>query len=91
MRLAGYGLEDAYAEQPDIGVIRRHRTVSDQSNINRGGSGRPGRRGQGPLRVQNRKSSLCGSVPNKTDLESFCDIITERLKRLYDVGARTEG
>jgi hypothetical protein len=32
-----------------------------------------------------------GSVPNKTDLESFCDIITERLKRLYDVGARTEG
>jgi|SRR5258707_10355649 hypothetical protein len=29
MRLAGYGLEDAYAEQPDMGVIRRHRTVSD--------------------------------------------------------------
>jgi len=26
-----------------------------------------------------------GSVPNKTDLQSFCDIITERLKRLYDV------
>lgn len=24
----GYGLEDAYAEQPDIGVIRRHKTVS---------------------------------------------------------------
>ena len=23
-----YGLEDAYAEQPDMGVIRRHRTVS---------------------------------------------------------------
>jgi uncharacterized protein len=23
-----YGLEDAYAEQPDIGVIRRHKTVS---------------------------------------------------------------
>ena len=23
-----YGLEDAYAEQPDVGVIRRHRTVS---------------------------------------------------------------
>ena len=23
-----YGLEDAYSEQPDIGVIRRHRTVS---------------------------------------------------------------
>src|SRR3984885_13278128 len=23
-----YGLEDAYAEQPEIGVIRRHRTVS---------------------------------------------------------------
>src|ERR1700746_4096044 len=23
-----YGLEEAYAEQPDIGVIRRHRTVS---------------------------------------------------------------
>jgi len=27
-----------------------------------------------------------GAVPNKTDLQSFCDIITERLKRLYDVG-----
>ena len=27
-----------------------------------------------------------GSVPNKTDLQSFCDIITERLRRLYDVG-----
>ena len=26
-----------------------------------------------------------GSVPNKTDLQSFRDIITERLKRLYDV------
>lgn len=23
--------------------------------------------------------------PNKDDLQSFCDIITERLKRLYDV------
>src|SRR6478752_5678234 len=23
-----YGLEDAYAEQPDMGVVRRHRTVS---------------------------------------------------------------
>jgi hypothetical protein len=27
-----------------------------------------------------------GSAPNKTDLQSFCDIITERLRRLYDVG-----
>src|SRR6266481_9901608 len=27
-----------------------------------------------------------GPVPKKTDLHSFCDIITERLKRLYDVG-----
>src|SRR6266436_4482369 len=27
-----------------------------------------------------------GPVPNKTDLQSFCDIITERLKRLYDAG-----
>jgi len=27
MRLAGYGLEDAYAEQPDMGVIRRHGIV----------------------------------------------------------------
>ena len=26
-----------------------------------------------------------GPVPNKVDLQSFCDIITERLKRLYDV------
>ena len=26
-----------------------------------------------------------GPVPNKADLQSFCDIITERLKRLYDV------
>jgi hypothetical protein len=24
----GFGLEDAYAEQPDIGVVRRHKTVS---------------------------------------------------------------
>ena len=30
-----------------------------------------------------------GPVPNKTDLQSFCEIITERLKRLYDVGGRT--
>ena len=27
-----------------------------------------------------------GPVPNRTDLQGFCDIITERLKRLYDVG-----
>jgi hypothetical protein len=26
-----------------------------------------------------------GPVPNKGDLQAFCDIITERLKRLYDV------
>jgi hypothetical protein len=26
-----------------------------------------------------------GPVPNKVDLQGFCDIITERLKRLYDV------
>jgi hypothetical protein len=26
-----------------------------------------------------------GPVPNKADLHGFCDIITERLKRLYDV------
>ena len=26
-----------------------------------------------------------GPVPNKADLQSFCDIITERLRRLYDV------
>jgi|ERR1700687_1390341 len=26
-----------------------------------------------------------GPVPNKADLQSFCDIITERLKRLYDI------
>ena len=24
----GYGLEDAYAEQPDMGVIRKHKTIS---------------------------------------------------------------
>ena len=28
-----------------------------------------------------------GPVPNKTNLQSFCDIITERLRRLYDVRA----
>src|SRR5260370_23062228 len=28
-----------------------------------------------------------GAAPNKTDLQGFCDIITERLKRLYDVGS----
>ena len=34
-----------------------------------------------------------GPVPNKTDLQSFCDIITERLKRLYEVagGPHVEG
>ena len=26
-----------------------------------------------------------GPVPNKADLQAFCDIITKRLKRLYDV------
>jgi hypothetical protein len=26
-----------------------------------------------------------GPVPNKAELQSFCDIIAERLKRLYDV------
>jgi hypothetical protein len=26
-----------------------------------------------------------GPVPKKTDLQAFCDIITERLKRLYDI------
>jgi DNA integrity scanning protein DisA with diadenylate cyclase activity len=26
-----------------------------------------------------------GRVPNKADLQGLCDIITERLKRLYDV------
>jgi hypothetical protein len=26
-----------------------------------------------------------GPVPNKADLQSFCDILTKRLKRLYDV------
>src|ERR1700738_608733 len=26
-----------------------------------------------------------GPVPNKAGLQGFCDIITERLKRLYDV------
>jgi hypothetical protein len=28
-----------------------------------------------------------GPVPNKADLQNFCDLITERLKRLYDVRA----
>jgi hypothetical protein len=28
-----------------------------------------------------------GPVPNKTDLQGFCDIISERLKRLYDVSS----
>jgi hypothetical protein len=26
-----------------------------------------------------------GPVPNKADLQAFCNIITDRLKRLYDV------
>jgi hypothetical protein len=26
-----------------------------------------------------------GPVPNKADLQAFCDVITERLKRLYDI------
>ena len=27
-----------------------------------------------------------GPVRNKAELQGFCDIITERLRRLYDVG-----
>ena len=26
-----------------------------------------------------------GPVPNKADLQAFCNVVTERLKRLYDV------
>jgi hypothetical protein len=26
-----------------------------------------------------------GPVPNKAELQSFCNILTERLQRLYDV------
>jgi hypothetical protein len=26
-----------------------------------------------------------GPVPNKADLQNFCDLFTERLKRLYDI------
>jgi hypothetical protein len=26
-----------------------------------------------------------GPVPNQADLQAFCEVITERLKRLYDV------
>ena len=26
-----------------------------------------------------------GAVPNKTDLQAFCDVITDRLKRLYNI------
>jgi len=26
-----------------------------------------------------------GPVPNKAELQSFCDTLTERLKRLYDI------
>jgi hypothetical protein len=26
-----------------------------------------------------------GPVPNKAELQRFCDIITERYKRLYDI------
>ena len=28
-----------------------------------------------------------GPVPNSADLQAFCEIITERLKRLYNIGA----
>ena len=28
-----------------------------------------------------------GPVPNKADLQAFCDFITERLKRLYNIQA----
>jgi hypothetical protein len=28
-----------------------------------------------------------GPVPNKTDLQAFCDVITKRLKRLYSIKA----
>jgi hypothetical protein len=29
--------------------------------------------------------AAAGPVENKTELQSFCDVITERLQRLYDV------
>jgi hypothetical protein len=29
-----------------------------------------------------------GLVPNKSDLQAFCDVITDRLKRLYARGAK---
>jgi hypothetical protein len=28
-----------------------------------------------------------GPVPNRADLQAFCDVITERLKRLYNIQA----
>jgi hypothetical protein len=28
-----------------------------------------------------------GPVPNKADLQAFCDVITDRLKRLYNIKA----
>jgi hypothetical protein len=31
--------------------------------------------------------SEAGPVPNKVDLQGFCEIISERLKRLYDVAS----
>jgi hypothetical protein len=45
------GLEDAYAEQPEMGVIRKHRTVSGPHQISaQGRSGRLARRRQGHSR-----------------------------------------
>ncbi len=43
-----YGLEDAYTERPDMGVIRKHRTTSGLIKISaQGRSGRLDRRRQG--------------------------------------------
>ncbi len=49
-----YGLEDAFAEQPDIGVIRKHRTVSGLIRYQPRGApeelGRGGARASSPTR-----------------------------------------
>jgi len=60
-----YGLEDAYAEQPDMGVIRKHKTVSRPDQVS--AQGRSGRlaaaaKASSPPRSRTPSSSCSGST-----------------------------
>ena len=64
----GYGLEDAYSEQPDMGVIRKHKSVSGligtaarrARRLGRGRQGHPRQRKAGRHRRHARPPRPCG-------------------------------